>query len=248
MKDANPIVMEIRRERLAHGGIVFDASLLPQAGPGLHDAAAWPGARRLEGRGGRGGAMLVEGPFGTGILRHYRRGGLVGRWNEDAYLYLGEERVRSLREFELLVELARRGLPVPRPVFASWRRRGLWYRADLLTCQVRDSVTLAGRLSDNPARLDWTDLGAVLARFHREGACHADLNAHNILIDAQDRYWLIDFDRGQLRRPAAAWQGANLARLRRSLEKLGQFDAAGWEHLRRGYQAGQRAHPGGGGR
>lgn len=66
---------------------------------------------------------------------------------------------------------------------------------------------------------------------------HADLNAWNILLDAHADVWLIDFDRGRLRPPAVSWQQANLARLRRSLEKLGMFDARDWERLRRAYGA-----------
>jgi 3-deoxy-D-manno-octulosonic acid kinase len=63
-------------------------------------------------------------------------------------------------------------------------------------------------------------VGAEIARFHAHGVYHADLNAHNILLtDAS--VWLIDFDRGELRHPARAWQQANLARLKRSLLKIG---------------------------
>ncbi len=63
-------------------------------------------------------------------------------------------------------------------------------------------------------------VGGAIARFHAAGAYHADLNAHNVLLtDAE--VWLVDFDRGELREPARLWQQANLARLQRSLHKLG---------------------------
>jgi 3-deoxy-D-manno-octulosonic acid kinase len=65
-----------------------------------------------------------------------------------------------------------------------------------------------------------------VARFHRAGVWHADLNAHNVLVTA-DGLYLIDFDRGRMRIPSPAWQQANLQRLRRSLLKLGA--AAGGE-------------------
>jgi len=77
----------------------------------------------------------------------------------------------------------------------------------------------------------------MLARFHREGACHADLNVDNVLMDAQGKLWLIDFDRGTLRTPARGWQLSNLARLRRSLRKRlgaradGAEIVAGWNDM-----------------
>lgn len=237
MRDSESRTVDIRRRAGAQGVILFDASLLPQATLELADPAAWPEARILSGRGGRGGAVQVRAEFGEGILRHCRRGGLISRWNRDAYLFLGEARVRSVREFHLLVELRRRGLPVPRPVFAAWRRSGLFYRADLLTGLIAESRSLPECLAESRAGVPWEKLGTTIARFHRQGVWHADLNAWNILLDAHADVWLIDFDRGRLRPPAVSWQQANLARLRRSLEKLGMFDARDWERLRRAYGA-----------
>ena len=75
----------------------------------------------------------------------------------------------------------------------------------------------------NSKRLDnalATEVGALVARFHRAGVWHADLNAHNVLVTSGALY-LIDFDRGRLRKPAPRWCRANLRRLRRSLLKLG---------------------------
>jgi len=64
------------------------------------------------------------------------------------------------------------------------------------------------------------ETGRLIARFHRAGLDHADLNAHNILFDANGHGWLIDFDRGVQRIPATAWRERNLKRLHRSLVKL----------------------------
>ena len=57
--------------------------------------------------------------------------------------------------------------------------------------------------------------------------------------------WLVDFDRGALRAPAKSWQLANLARLRRSLVKLGAardneqaFDRECWQPLMAAYERG----------
>jgi 3-deoxy-D-manno-octulosonic acid kinase len=60
--------------------------------------------------------------------------------------------------------------------------------------------------------------------------------------------WLIDFDRGELRTPAREWQLANLARLRRSLLKLGaardgesRFESTTWRPLMAAYERGSAA-------
>ena len=60
----------------------------------------------------------------------------------------------------------------------------------------------------------------LVARFHRAGVDHADLNAHNLLFNPQGKGWMIDFDRGALRIPATRWRENNLMRLQRSLLKL----------------------------
>jgi 3-deoxy-D-manno-octulosonic acid kinase len=237
---------DIARSATPDGAILFDARRFPQAGAQLLDPAHWPGAQPGNASGGRGAVWFVRGPFGQGVLRHYRRGGLVGRVNRDRYWWHGEDRTRSFREFRLLHELARRGLRVPQPLAAGYARDGLSYRADLLTALVPNTRTLAQRLAaDFPSLSTWDRLGATLGRFHAEGVFHADLNAHNVLIDPQHDAWLIDFDRGELRAPARAWQRANLQRLQRSLHKLGapshERFAAAWDALVQGYAHSQAA-------
>jgi hypothetical protein len=71
--------------------------------------------------------------------------------------------------------------------------------------------------------------------------CHPDLNAHNILLVGDDSVYLIDFDRGSLRKPGL-WCDSNLVRLRRSLEKITyklppeHFSEADWHGLLDGYR------------
>ena len=209
--------------------ILFDRRRAAQAGVDWLDPAHWHHGTRAADRGGRGAVWFVRGPFGEAVLRHYRRGGLVARLSADRYLWTGADRTRSFREFRLLAELQRRGLPVPAPLVAGYRRAGAFYRADLLTLRVPAARTLAELLPF--ALLDealLASLGRVLARFHAEGVHHADLNAHNLLLDGDGHWWLIDFDRGVLLQPARRWQQARLLRLRRSLLKLGAAAMPGW--------------------
>ena len=38
----------------------------------------------------------------------------------------------------------------------------------------------------------WIDIGRCIRRFVDAGVHHADLNAHNVLLDSEDRVWLVD--------------------------------------------------------
>lgn len=241
----------------ALGGMMQEQMHKGTAGAILSDAAAaaavtddwfsldyWRsrGCLRLQ-AGGRGGVGVIDTPAGVCILRHYRRGGLVASVMDDRYLWTGADRTRAFAEFRLLDAMRRLGLPVPSVVAARYRRHGLYYTADLIMRRIDNAVTLAECLADG--RLDpalAAAVGTLLARFHRAGIWHADLNAHNILVTPPQLY-LIDFDRGRQRAPAAAWRSANLQRLHRSLMKLGApvggdvtFEHTVWKPLLDGYQ------------
>ena len=224
----------------ARGALLFDRRRIAQADRLLLDPKHWAERGRMESaRGGRGAVCFVRGEFGEAVIRHYRRGGLVGRVIRDLYLWTGEDANRAFREFRLLARLSELGLPVPAPLAAGYARAGLFYRADLMTLAIPDSRTLAQALAAGQAEaFDWRGLGGLLARFHAAGAFHADLNAHNVMRDGAGTLWLIDFDRGELRAPALAWQRANLQRLARSLRKLGlqgEALAMAWSALGAGY-------------
>ena len=224
------------------GAILFDAALGAAPTDAWFDRAHWQALGLAEAEtGGRGGVAFVQTPVGACALRHYHRGGLVARFSADRYLWTGAARTRAFREFRLLARLAAQGLPVPDPVGARYQREGVRYRADLLTRRIHPARTLAQKLAAGEAGAALAQrIGTTLARFHAAGVWHADLNAHNVLVDANDTVWVIDFDRGRVRAPGAAWQQANLARLRRSLDKLGArkvdaFDAQFWHPLLAAY-------------
>ncbi len=208
-----------RRAAVA-GAILFDATRLPQAREEWFDPAHWGRRAQPVHAGGRGGAWFVDAPFGAAVLRHYLRGGLAARVSRDRYVWQGERRVRSFAEYRLTDALHRRGLPVPRPLAASYLREGAFYRAAILVERLRGVRTFAERIAAEGERAPWEDAGRLVARFHLAGLDHADLNANNILFDPRGHGWLIDFDRGRLRRPGATWRANNLARLLRSLQKL----------------------------
>ena len=117
------------------------------------------------------------------------------------------------------------------------------YTADLITRSIPNHGSLAdaARSGALDAQLAG-QVGALVARFHHAGVDHADLNAHYILMGSTG-LWLIDFDRGELRAAGTAWRLANLARLKRSLLKVGACDGDEaaldhrvWAPLMRGYE------------
>jgi 3-deoxy-D-manno-octulosonic acid kinase len=191
---------------------------------------------------GRGSAWFIGADREQWALRHYRRGGWVAvQFSLDRYLWTGEERVRAFLEWRLLETLVQRGLPVPEPIAARYRRGRFAYRCDLITRRIPDAEPMSDVLTAAPlppAR--WHAIGATIARFHAAGVDHADLNAHNILLDGQGVISIVDFDRGRLRSPGP-WRSANLRRLLRSLCKIsagmpsGRFGSADWSELMAGY-------------
>ena len=239
---AAPMHEQLRQD--AEGAILFDATVSPQVDGDWFDPEYWRHRDALSIQaGGRGGVAVIATPAGECVLRHYRRGGMVAALMGDRYLWAGADRTRSFAEFRLLQAMARLELPAPTVVAARYQRVGLHYRADLITRRIADTQTLAECLASN--RLDAElaqEVGALVARFHRAGVWHADLNAHNVLV-AQAELYLIDFDRGRLRAPGQGWRLANLQRLRRSLFKLGAaaqgesaFEQTIWTPLMYGYE------------
>lgn len=169
---------------------------------------------------GRNTAWFIRHNSCDFVLRHYYRGGLIGKLVQDKFGYQTPLFSRAMQEFALLRQLRRFNLPVPRPLAAQYRRVGWFYRSDLMIELVPGSRDLAAVLAAGETLTDaqWLRLGALIARFHQHGVYHSDLNCHNILLDAAGAFWLIDFDKCRLRAPGD-WQQANLARLLRSLQK-----------------------------
>ncbi len=237
--DANEHLTPFRDTR-GYGAILFDRSQVRQPDPEWFSPTHWGDAAQPVTEGGRGGAWFIQTGEGDAFLRHYLRGGMAARLSRDGHLWRGIHRVRSFAEFRLLRALREKKLPVPMPFAAWYRREGLQYRAAILMQRlpgVQSLATLAMR-DDAP----WDAAGQLVARFHRGGLDHADLNAHNLLFDAQGKGWIIDFDRANLRIPATPWREANLRRLLRSLRKLRgarsieQVDA-GFAQLRAAYDS-----------
>lgn len=208
------------------GAVLFDDRRLQAVPDGLFEPQWWADRGRLLGPAGqgRGTVFFVAGDSGEWALRHYQRGGLVGRVVNDRYFWAGAERTRSFREWRLLRDLLLAGLPVPAPVAARYLRDGRRYTADLITVRIPGAEPLSARLAARPlAPADWQRVGGCIRRFHDANVFHADLNAHNLLLDDAGRPWLLDFDRGRVREDGG-WRRSNLERFLRSLNKIRAAD------------------------
>lgn len=228
----------------ARGAMLYDASRCGQPDEQIFERQSWRARGGLEETaGGRGTVAFVRDGGRRWVLRHYHRGGLVARLLGDAYLWTGADRTRAFREWRLLRELRAADLPVPAPVAARYERRGLLYRADLITEELPTRRTLAQALaSASLGAAAWRAVGVCIGRLHARGVHHADLNAHNLLLGDHDRVYVLDFDRGRIR-PRGSWEQTVLGRLRRSLQKVtaglpsDRFDDAAWQSLLLGLNA-----------
>ena len=192
---------------------------------------------------GRGHAVFFNHQGNDLVLKHYQRGGKIAMILGDEYFGIGCSNSRSFREWRLLHRMCEMELPVPLPVAASCVKHGVFYRADLITRQIKNVMTLADCLKQKECdEATWMATGACIRRFHDASVYHADLNARNILlsIESGDVY-LIDFDKGSFRYLGESWKRSNLARLQRSLVKFKSlnpgfhFSAENWDSLIRGY-------------
>jgi len=213
----------------------------------LFNIAYWQKNNAITGTAqGRGTTYFIQQGNQEWVLRHYYRGGLIGRLVSDSYLYLGLAQTRAIKEYLLLAQLQQWKLPAPAPIACNVSKHGLHYKADIITAriaQARDLYTLlkAESLSEEM----WHKIGRTIGRFHQNQVYHHDLNIHNILIDHNNDVWLIDFDQGAIK-TGKHWQQANMNRLLRSFHKEKNKNPnmhwieLDWQPLLDGYQSSRR--------
>lgn len=198
----------------------FDRQFFPKFELAYFAASFWQQRGAVTGQSkGRNTVWFIQQNSRHAVLRHYYRGGLIGKFNKDRFWPEPVSQSRAMAEFSLLWQMRQWGLPVPRPCAALFHAHAIGYSADIIIERIDTAIDLAHLLQKRQLNDDeWQQLGAMIARFHQHGVYHSDLNCHNILLDAEGKFWLIDFDKCAIRTPAS-WQQANLARLQRSFEK-----------------------------
>ena len=169
---------------------------------------------------GRGSVSFFTHAEKSMVHKHYLRGGLVSKLIFDQYLWLNLEQTRSFVEFRALEEMSQLGLPVPRPIAARVKRRGVSYTADLITEKLDNTKTLGDCLYDQSVSEQiFSTIGETIKNFHATGCYHPDLNVENILIDESQKVFLLDFDRWQRKEESKRIGITNIERLERSIRK-----------------------------
>jgi len=213
--------------KTATGAILYDKSIINQISDERFAANGWLHSEVLTGKlgsGGRGNTLFVGNVPRQFVLRHFMRGGMVGKFNRDKYFWTGEENTRSFAEWRILAKMADHDLRVPRPAAARYSRVGTFYKADIITVRIPGVRPLSEVISEAPQDVDfWAALGTAIHHFHSVGVYHADMNAYNLQIDEDGELWMLDFDRGRLMQPGS-WQQQTLDRLHRSLQKIRKLD------------------------
>ena len=237
-------------EKTSTGAILYDKSIINQISEDRFTANGWLHSEVLTGKlgsAGRGNTLFVGNVPRQFVLRHFMRGGLIGKVVRDHYFWNGEENTRSFSEWRILAKMAEHDLRVPRPAAALYSRHGTFYTADIITVRIPGVRPLSEIIADAPQDTDfWASIGAAIHHFHEVGVYHADMNAYNLQIDQDGKLWMLDFDRGRLMQPGS-WQQKTLGRLHRSLQKIRtldpgiQFGRPQWDALLEGYFSASRS-------
>lgn len=83
--------------------IWFDETLVNDDIENIFDIDYWEDKDCILGSAlGRGTTWFVQTQFLPAALRHYRRGGLLGKLVSDQYFFVGWQKSRSCQEFHLL--------------------------------------------------------------------------------------------------------------------------------------------------
>jgi 3-deoxy-D-manno-octulosonic acid kinase len=224
--------------------LLFDQSILPEMTTEMFSHDYWQGQNKVIGHAmGRGTTLFFAQNNQQFVLRHYRRGGLVGNFIQDRYLYTGLTNTRAWQEFHLLNQANTSGLPVPRAAAMRVQRHGLFYRADIILAKIPHALDVFTMLKQQTLSAPlWRSIGAAIRQLHDAQIYHHDLNIHNLMVDDTHKVWLIDFDKCA-QKSGNSWKAANLQRLLRSLNKeknresVFHFNPEDWQQCCKGYQS-----------
>ena len=135
--------------------------------------------------------------IGPSVVKHYMRGGFIGKLNKRFYLKTGKPRPRV--ELEQLYRAGDVGISVPEPVCFAVRGT-LFYRAWLVTKEIEHPQSLA-QLATKDMKLAEPGLKKLIPQILLlldNRIYHKDLHPGNVLIDKNNRIFIIDFDKAGL--------------------------------------------------
>jgi 3-deoxy-D-manno-octulosonic acid kinase len=220
----------IKQKTINSHVMLFNEEHFCEPTPEMFTDQYWQAKNAITGQAkGRGTTYFFQHHKNEYVLRHYRRGGLIGKVLSDQYLYTGLEQSRAWQEFKLLQQMQTLNLACPTPIAAKVSKSGLYYQAVIISTKIPRAQDLHHILLERSLTTEvWQKIGQTIAEFHNHQVYHHDLNIHNIMLDAEHGVWLIDFDKCGIK-PGDNWKESNMARLKRSFEKEKRLKNIHWQ-------------------
>ena len=148
--------------------------------------------------GGRKSVLIDEiDDIGSVAVKYYHRGGFIRYFIKKRYLKWGK--TRGQKEYELLQKVRRLGINAPEPIAFAYRGC-LFYQSWLVTKEIKQHQTLAKLSLSNEKRTRFV-MGNVIEQIStliKNNILHVDLHPGNVIIDNQDRIYILDFDKGSI--------------------------------------------------
>ena len=148
--------------------------------------------------GGRSSVVIDEiNGLGSVVVKYYRRGGLVRYFVKQKYLKCGK--TRGQKEYELLQKVRKFGISAPEPIAFAYSGL-LFYKGWLVTRAIKEHQTLADLsfLNKNRTLKIMKEVTRQISLLIKNNILHVDLHPGNVIVDNQDRVYIIDFDKGRL--------------------------------------------------
>lgn len=170
--------------------------------------------------GGRSSVAFAElEDVGSVVVKYYTRGGLLHYLIKRRYLKLGKTRCRM--EYKLLQKVRGLGVSAPEPVAYVWQG-SLFYKAWLVTREIKDTQSLAelSCADEEHAHIVMKKVVDQVSTLIDNNILHVDLHPGNVLVDNDDRVFLLDFDKARVSRGSKnKLRDRYLARWRRAIIK-----------------------------
>ncbi len=146
---------------------------------------------------GRGNIILGNLPeHGPVIVKCYHRGGLLQWFLSNRYVKWGMTRGQA--EFEMLVHIRSIGVSAPRPVAFAYAGFP-FYRAWLVMSEILGKRSLAqlSRENEDFCHEIVPSFIRQLAVLIRNRILHVDLHPGNVVLDRENRLFILDFDKAR---------------------------------------------------
>ncbi len=145
---------------------------------------------------GRGKIKSIHIPeAGHIVIKPYLRGGLIRYFNKNTYIKLHRP-IRSENEFNMLIMAKQAGINVPLPL-AYISRGSLFYKTWLITKKIDQCESFADISLKNKKQTVkiFHEISKTIKQLIKSRIYHVDLHPGNVLIDADGKNHIIDFDK-----------------------------------------------------